>query len=202
MSDDKKECGCEHEEHNCGCGSDEEKCFCGVDSDIDDSSDDSNADEEKSTCCCDSDEEKSDCCCGSDEERCCCGGDSDEKESDGDSGSEEETDSFDFEALGDVPLPKPTLTTVAMTLAQQAMVSMGVLPNPITRKATFMLNQASHLIDTVVLILDKTEGNRTDAETETLNNIIHELRMLYVAASNEKKRRDEEKNKEGEKKEE
>jgi len=98
-------------------------------------------------------------------------------------------ESFDFNQ--DFPMPKPTLTTFATSLAQQAMVSMGILPNPITKKSVFMMNQASFLIDTIVMIIEKTQGNRTEEETKTLDNVVHELRMLYVAAMNEKKRREE-----------
>jgi len=92
----------------------------------------------------------------------------------------------------DVPLPDPTLITLATTLATQAMVSMGVFPNPLTGQTTMYLHQAKHLIDTVELLLNKTAGNRTDEETKTLENVIHELHMLFFAAQNEKNRRDSE----------
>ena len=134
--------------------------------------------------------------CGSDS-NCDCGHEHCGDHSD--CGCEHKSAADEIEDYADVPLPKPTLITFATTLAQQAMIAMGVLPNPITRKATFMLNQASHLIDTIILMIDKTEGNRTDTETEVMNNIVHELRMLYVAAANEKRRRDAEKEKKGSK---
>jgi len=104
---------------------------------------------------------------------------------------EEEGTNEKFDFNQDFPMPKPTLITFATSLAQQAMVSMGILPNPITKKSVFMMNQASFLIDTIVMIIEKTEGNRTEEETNVLNNMVHELRMLYVAATNEKKRREE-----------
>ena len=91
----------------------------------------------------------------------------------------------------DVPLPKPTIVSLASGIAAQAMVSMGAFPNPMTGKATMMLNQAQHLIDTVELLLDKTEGNLSEDEFKTLDSVLHELRMIYVAALNEKKRRGE-----------
>lgn len=90
----------------------------------------------------------------------------------------------------DFALPKPSLITLTRTIAQQAMVSMGVLPNPITGKSVFLMNQATHMIDTVELIFEKTAGNRTEDETRIIENALHELRMLFVAASNEKNRRD------------
>ncbi|MBQ6827404.1 MAG: DUF1844 domain-containing protein, partial [Thermoguttaceae bacterium] len=96
---------------------------------------------------------------------------------------------FDFNA----PLPKPTLVTLATTFAQQAMVSMGILPNPMTGKSVFMMNQAAYFIDAVDLLLEKTEGNRSEMETRTLENVAHELRMLFVEANKEKAKREAEK---------
>lgn len=112
-------------------------------------------------------------CCGRHDgaEGGCCGGQAEE---------------FDFNA----PLPKPTLVTIATTFAQQAMVSMGILPNPMTGKSVFMMNQAAYFIDAVDLLLEKTEGNRTEMETRTLENVAHELRMLFVEANKEKARRE------------
>jgi hypothetical protein len=91
----------------------------------------------------------------------------------------------------DIPLPPPTLITLASGLASQAMVSMGAFPNPLTGKCTMLLNQASHLIDTIALLYEKTQGNRTSEESKTLENVLHELRMIYVAAEKEHKRRNE-----------
>ena len=90
----------------------------------------------------------------------------------------------------DIPLPEPSLISLATGLAAQTMVSMGVFPNPATGKSLMLLNQASHLIDTIDLLYEKTTGNRTDEETQTLENILHELRMIYLAAEKEKHRRD------------
>jgi len=87
----------------------------------------------------------------------------------------------------DVPLPPPTLVTLASGLAAQAMVSLGVFPNPATGKSVILLNQAAHLIDMIDLLFEKTNGNRTDEETKTLENALHELRMIYLAAQKEVK---------------
>ena len=89
----------------------------------------------------------------------------------------------------DVPLPEPSLISLTTGLAAQAMVSMGVFPNPATGKNLMLLNQASHLIDTIDLLYEKTTGNRTNEETQTLENVLHELRMIYLAAEKEKQRR-------------
>ena len=151
---------------------------------------------------------KEGCCCGEhgDTDQCCGGhGDSDHCCGGRDNGSccedgkecacghkHDEADEFDYEAH-DVQLPKPTLITIVSTIAQQAMVSMGVLPNPATGKSVFLLNQATYLIDSVEVIAEKVKGNATDEETKMIENVLSELRMLYVAAANEKNRRAQEK---------
>ncbi len=89
----------------------------------------------------------------------------------------------------DIPLPAPSLIALVSGLASQAMVSLGVFPNPITGQTTMMLHQAKHLIDTVELLFEKTNGNRSDEETQTIDSVLHELRMVYVAAQNEWARR-------------
>lgn len=89
----------------------------------------------------------------------------------------------------DVPLPPPDLTSLISGLASQAMISLGVFPNPLTGTTTMMLNQAGHLIDMVNLVYDKTLGNRTEGETKMMESLLHELRMLFLAAQNEQQRR-------------
>ena len=139
------------------------------------------------------DEMKKDgCCCGGSEGGCGCGGHNGAEGGccGGHNGAEGGcggcAEEFDFNA----PLPKPTLVTIATTFAQQAMVSMGILPNPMTGKSVFMMNQAAYFIDAVDLLLEKTEGNRSEMETRTLENVAHELRMLFVEANKEKARRE------------
>ncbi len=134
-------------------------------------------------------------CCGEHADGgCCCGehdGDECRKAPDSECAcgcKHVDPEEFDYEAH-DVPLPKPTLITIVTTIAQQAMVSMGVLPNPATGKSVFLLNQATYLIDSVEVIAEKVKGNATEEESKMIENVLSELRMLYVAALNEKNRR-------------
>ena len=90
----------------------------------------------------------------------------------------------------DVPLPDPSLLTLVTGLAAQAMVSMGVFPNPVDGQTRILLHQGKHFIDTIAVLSEKTAGNQTPEETATFDKVLHELRMLYVAAQNEQKRRE------------
>ena len=85
------------------------------------------------------------------------------------------------------PLPPPSLEFLASTLAMQAMICLGLIANPVTGKAEFQPEQAKHLIDTIQMLRDKTEGNRTADETATLEHILHELRLGFVAVQQKAK---------------
>ncbi len=81
----------------------------------------------------------------------------------------------------DIPLPPPSLEMLATTLATQAMISMGMLPHPTTGEQNVHLDQAKHLIDMIEMLQEKTQGNRTAEETVAINNMLHQLRMGFVA---------------------
>jgi hypothetical protein len=79
-------------------------------------------------------------------------------------------------------LPPPDLIFLASTLYLQAMVSLGLLPNPVSNEPKVHLVQAAHAIDTLQVLFDKTAGNRTPEETDALDAMLHELRMSFLAA--------------------
>ncbi|HID75474.1 MAG TPA: DUF1844 domain-containing protein [Planctomycetaceae bacterium] len=79
------------------------------------------------------------------------------------------------------PLPPPDLASLATGLAMQAMVAMGLAPNPVDGKTAVHLDQAKHAIDTIAMLEEKTEGNRTPEESALIARLLHELRMSYVA---------------------
>ena len=78
------------------------------------------------------------------------------------------------------PLPPPSLAFLTNSLGMQAMMAMGILADPADDKIAADLEQAKHLIDTIQMLYEKTEGNRTADETASLDALLHELRMAYV----------------------
>jgi hypothetical protein len=68
------------------------------------------------------------------------------------------------------------------SLIFQAMIFLGELPNPITNEIDKNLGQAKFLIDTLILLREKTKGNLTKPEEDLLNSAIYELEMRYVDA--------------------
>lgn len=69
------------------------------------------------------------------------------------------------------------------SLAYQSMIFLGEVPNPITEKVEKNLRQAKFLIDTLVMIREKTNGNLSKQESDTLNAAIYDLQMLFVEIS-------------------
>jgi hypothetical protein len=83
------------------------------------------------------------------------------------------------------PMPPATLSFLVTTLATQAMVSLGQVPNPFSGKTEVRLPEARHFIDTLAMLEEKTAANRTPEESALLDSFLHQLRMSYVEAQNE-----------------
>jgi len=66
------------------------------------------------------------------------------------------------------------------SLGYQAMIFMGEIPNPMTNEVEKNLTQAKFLIDTLVMLKEKTAGNLSDQEGNLLEGSIYELQMKYV----------------------
>ncbi len=66
------------------------------------------------------------------------------------------------------------------SLAFQAMVFLGEVPNPATNLVEKNLEQAKLLIDTLALLREKTKGNLNKQEQDTINAYIYELQMKFV----------------------
>lgn len=62
------------------------------------------------------------------------------------------------------------------------LAGLGVLPQPDTNQAEIDLNSAAAAIESLELLKQKTEGNRTPAETRLLEQALYELKMQFVDA--------------------
>ncbi len=82
---------------------------------------------------------------------------------------------------GKIAPPQPDFSFFVTTLALQASIAMGVMENPADGKKEENLAQARFLIDTMVLLREKTKGNLTPEEGALLENVLYELRMQYIA---------------------
>jgi hypothetical protein len=79
--------------------------------------------------------------------------------------------------------PGRDLTGLFVMLASSAAMALGEAPDPMTGEVHRDLGQAAELIDLLVLLREKTEGRRTPEETQVIEEVIYDLQMRYVAAT-------------------
>ena len=76
--------------------------------------------------------------------------------------------------------PPATFEFLIHTLFTQALMALGRIPNPITKQSLKNLPTARHFIDTLDMLEEKTRGNLAPEERKLLEEIQHQLRLLYV----------------------
>lgn len=67
------------------------------------------------------------------------------------------------------------------SLMMQAVSALGDIENPVTKKKEMNLSHAKFMIDTLVMLQDKTRNNLTKEESDMLDGFLYELRMRFVA---------------------
>ena len=77
---------------------------------------------------------------------------------------------------------EPTFSLFLSSVGMQAMIALGKLENPLTKKMDVNLEQARFLIDTLGVIQEKTKGNLTPEEEKALADYLFNLRIMYVEA--------------------
>ena len=107
-------------------------------------------------------------------------GDSLEKESGGLIGADGQPLSSGQDVEKPAAEPELDFFNYIASLGFQAMIFLGEMPNPITNQVEKNLKQAKFLIDTMVLIREKTIGNLTKEEGELLNGSVYELQRRFV----------------------
>ena len=76
-----------------------------------------------------------------------------------------------------------SLAGLFVMLASSAAMAMGEAPDPMTGQIQRDLDQAADLIDLLILLREKTEGNRSAEETQILDEILYDLQLRYVSAT-------------------
>jgi hypothetical protein len=77
------------------------------------------------------------------------------------------------------PLPGGSFRLFITRLSYQAMMSLGILENPITNTKHVALVNARSLIDDLIMLQDKTSGNLDPDEYEHMEKIIRDLEHVY-----------------------
>lgn len=82
--------------------------------------------------------------------------------------------------------PNPDFSFFIATISMQASIALGQIASPATNKIEEDLNQAKFLIDTLTMLQEKTRGNLDTNESKLLENLLYELRNLYLLKSQNK----------------
>jgi hypothetical protein len=72
-----------------------------------------------------------------------------------------------------------------MMFASSALVSLGLAPDPQTNESRRDLARAQAAIDMLLMLREKTNGNRTTEESQLLDGILYDLQMRFVSTSRE-----------------
>lgn len=78
-------------------------------------------------------------------------------------------------------LPQARFDVFISGLAMEALMALGDLPHPATRKTATNLPHAKYLIDLLGVLEEKTKGNRSVEEERLLTDTVYQLRMRYLA---------------------
>jgi hypothetical protein len=80
-------------------------------------------------------------------------------------------------------LPPASFAMLVQMFSTQAIVALGLVPDPQTGRTTPRPRLARHFIDLLGVLETKTRGQLTRDEEQLLTANLHELRMAYVECS-------------------
>ena len=91
-----------------------------------------------------------------------------------------EASSADESSEGDYELPPASIVSLLQEFSTRALVSLGMIQNPITGDAQVDLKAAAYSIDMLAILQEKTEGNLEDNEAVYLGQLISQLRDAFL----------------------
>lgn len=77
----------------------------------------------------------------------------------------------------------PDLASLFVMFASSAMIALGEAPDPMSGERSIDLTQAREAVDILLLLREKTEGNRSEQENHLLEEILYDLQMRFVRAA-------------------
>jgi hypothetical protein len=78
-------------------------------------------------------------------------------------------------------IPEATFGLFIYGLMMEAMISLGEVEHPITKKKELSSHHAKFIIDTLGMLQSKTKGNLTKDEGDMLEGMLYDLRMRFVS---------------------
>lgn len=76
-----------------------------------------------------------------------------------------------------------SLVGLFVMLASSAVIALGDAPDPVTGQRHHDPAHAADAIELLLLLREKTEGNRSAEESQVLDNLVYDLQLRYVNAT-------------------
>jgi hypothetical protein len=76
--------------------------------------------------------------------------------------------------------PPAELSALLVMFANSALISLGAVAEPGATEPRVDLDSARSAIDVLVMLREKTQGNRTEQESRLLEEILYDLQMRFV----------------------
>lgn len=80
-------------------------------------------------------------------------------------------------------MPQARFDLFVSGLAMEALIALGDMPHPVSRKQAVNLHQAKYLVDVLGIIEEKTRGNLSVDESKLIQDALYQLRMRYLSRS-------------------
>lgn len=77
-------------------------------------------------------------------------------------------------------LPPVDFSWFVVSLATQAMVLLGEIPDPLTHQPSVNIRGAKQTIDILGILEEKTKGNLSEEESRLLEDLLANLRITFV----------------------
>jgi len=87
-------------------------------------------------------------------------------------------------SAGEQEFPPLNFVTFLLSLNNSVLIHLGELEEPVTGKKETNLPLARQTIDIIDMLKGKTKGNLSTEEEKLLDDVLYNLRMLYVKKAN------------------
>lgn len=84
-------------------------------------------------------------------------------------------------AGGGQEMPEARFDLFVSGLAMDALIALGDVPHPVTKKPAANLVHARYLVDVLGILEEKTRGNLSVDEERLMKDVLYQLRMRYMA---------------------
>ena len=83
---------------------------------------------------------------------------------------------------GGIPeMPEVTFSLFISGLLMEALIALGDMEHPITKKKEMSIPHAKFIIETLAMLKDKTKNNLTKEEDDSFEAVLYDLRMRFVS---------------------